>query len=112
MLFSDDQLNSKIVDWSVQAPQILASFRRDFAQVPEDEDMENLVAMLSEISGDFKTLWNQYDVHGRGEGQRIFRTTDEGEVTFNHTSFVVDEDKHLGLIFYARTLKDDLESTT
>lgn len=111
MLFSDDQLNSKIVDWSAQAPQVLASFRRDFARAPEDDDMANLVAMLSEIAGDFKTLWSQHDVHGRCEGRRIFRTIDDGEVTFNHTSFIVDEDKHLRLVFYARTLKDDLEST-
>lgn len=107
MLFSDCQLNSKIVDWSAQAPQVLASFRRDFARAPEDEDMVNLVAVLSEISGDFKTLWSQHDVHGRCEGQRTFQIAEEGEVTFNHTSFIVDEDKHLRLVFYARMLQNE-----
>jgi len=109
MLFADDQLNSKIVDWSAQAPQVLASFRRDFARAPEDEDMANLVAMLNEVSGDFKTLWLQHDVHGRCEGRRIFRTGESGEVAFDHTSFIVDEGKHLRLVFYAKTLRSDLE---
>lgn len=111
MLFSDSQLNSNIVDWSAQAPQVLASFRRDFAQAPEDEDMTNLVAMLSGISDDFKDLWSQHDVHGRCEGRRIFRTASEGEVAFDHTSFIVDDEKHLRLVFYAKTLQDDQESS-
>lgn len=110
MLFSDDQLNSKIVDWSAQAPQVLASFRRDFARAPEDEDMTNLVAILSDISDDFKRLWSQHDVHGRCEGRRIFRTTEEEEQTFNHSSFIVDEDKHLRLVFYARVEQNERES--
>ncbi len=109
MLFADDTLNSSIVDWSAQAPQVLASFRRDFAQAPEDEDMANLVDMLNEISVDFKNLWIQHDVHGRCEGRRIFRRENEGEVTFDHTSFIVDEEKHLRLVFYARSLQNGME---
>lgn len=107
MLFADDQLNSKIVEWSVQAPQVLASFRRDFARAPEDEDMVSLVAILSEISGDFKNLWSQHDVHGRCEGRRTFRLADEGDVPFDHSSFIVDEDEHLRLVFYARSAGND-----
>lgn len=109
MLFADDRLNSQIVDWSSQAAQVLASFRRDFARAPEDEDMVNLVDMLTEVSVGFKTLWNQHDVHGRCEGRRIFRLAGEGEVAFDHTSFIVDEDKHLRLVFYARTIQNERE---
>lgn len=101
MLFADDRLNSRIVEWAVQAPQVLASFRRDFARAPEDESMVALVGALEEVSPSFKALWNQHDVHGRCEGRRSFMIEGRGAVTFDHSSFVVDEDKHLRLVFYA-----------
>jgi transcriptional regulator with XRE-family HTH domain len=101
MLFADDRLNSRIVEWAVQAPQVLASFRRDFAQAPEDESMVALVEALEQVSSSFRTLWNQHDVHGRCEGRRSFMIEGQGPVVFDHSSFIVDEEKHLRLVFYA-----------
>lgn len=101
MLFADDRLNSRIVEWAVQAPQVLASFRRDFARAPEDESMVALVGALEEVSPSFKALWNQHDVHGRCEGRRSFMIEGMGAVAFDHSSFIVDEEKHLRLVFYA-----------
>lgn len=103
MLFADDRLNSRILEWAVQAPQVLASFRRDFAQAPEDESMVALVEALEQVSPSFKTLWNQHDVHGRCEGRRSFMIEGRGAVAFDHSSFIVDEEKHLRLVFYAAT---------
>lgn len=34
MLFADNRLNSKIIEWLIQAPQVLASFRRDLRRLP------------------------------------------------------------------------------
>ena len=101
ILFGDNQLNSRIVEWSVQAPQVLASFRRDFALTPEDETMIALIETLEQVSPSFRTLWNQHDVHGRCEGRRSFMIEGQGPVTFDHSSFIVDEEKHLRLVFYA-----------
>ncbi|ACF00658.1 helix-turn-helix domain protein [Rhodopseudomonas palustris TIE-1] len=101
MLFADDRLNGRIVEWSVQAPQILASFRRDFARSPEDESMVALVESLEQVSPSFRKLWNQHDVHGRCEGRRSFMIDGRGPVAFDHASFIVDEEKHLRLVFYA-----------
>lgn len=101
MLFADDRLSSRIVEWPVQAPQVLASFRRDFAQAPEDESMVALVDALERMSPSFRTLWNQHDVHGRCEGRRSFMIEGQGPVAFDHSSFIVDEAKHLRLVFYA-----------
>lgn len=110
MLFADSQLNSRIVEWAVQAPQVLASFRRDFAQAPEDESMVALVAELEQVSSSFKSLWNLHDVHGRCEGRRSFMIEGHGPVTFNHSSFIVDEEKHLRLVFYAAAVNQDIGS--
>ena len=101
MLFADDRLSSRIVEWTVQAPQVLASFRRDFAKAPEDESMVALIEALEQVSPSFKSLWNRHDVHGRCEGRRTFLIKDRGPVAFDHSSFTVDEEKHLRLVFYA-----------
>lgn len=112
MLFADDRLSSRIVEWAVQAPQVLASFRRDFAQAPEDESMVALVQALEQVSPSFRTLWNQHDVHGRCEGRRSFMIEGQGAVTFDHSSFIVDEEKHLRLVFYAAVTDDESGSTS
>ncbi len=101
MLFADDRLNRRIVGWHLQAPQVLASFRRDFARAPEDESMIGLVRALERVSSSFRTLWNQYDVHGRCDGRRSFIVEGQGTVAFDHSSFIVDEEKHLRLVYYA-----------
>lgn len=60
-----------------------------------------LVTALERVSPTFKTLWNRHDVHGRCEGRRSFLVDGIGPVTFEHTSFIVDQEKHLRLVFYA-----------
>jgi len=101
MLFADSRLNSRIAEWDTQASQILASFRRDFAQAVEDEEMTALVDALEGVSPLFCNLWNRHDVHGRCEGRRSFRIDGIGSVVFEHSTFTVDQEKHLRLVFYA-----------
>ncbi|MCH6039106.1 transcriptional regulator, partial [Salmonella enterica] len=49
MLFADPQLNERLLEWQAQAPQILASFRRDYARAPEDEVMRQRVQALERV---------------------------------------------------------------
>ncbi|CAI0722845.1 Uncharacterised protein [Serratia entomophila] len=101
MLFADPQLNQRLVEWQVQAPQVLASFRRDYARAPEDEVMLRRVQALEQVSPQFRQLWRQHDIHGRCQGQRTFEVADVGQVTFEHGSFIVDEENHLRLVMYS-----------
>ena len=102
MLFSDEKLSSRIAEWDRQAPQILASFRRDFARAPNDEDMIGLVKAMELASPAFRLLWNRHGVHGRCEGRRSFLIEGDGHVAFDHSTLIVDEEKHLRLVVYAR----------
>ena len=68
MLFADPQLNERLLEWEAQAPQILASFRRDYARAPEDEVMRQRVQALERVSPPFRRLWRQHDIHGRCQG--------------------------------------------
>ena len=101
MLFADPELNQRLVGWQEQAPQILASFRRDYACAPQDATMLQHIQSLSDISPQFRQLWQQHDIHGRCQGQRTFVVAGAGEVTFEHASFIVDEENHLRLVMYS-----------
>jgi transcriptional regulator with XRE-family HTH domain len=108
MLFADDRLAHRIVVWDVHAPRILASFRRDYAQAPEDEDMTGLVDALERASPLFRDLWHRHDVHGRCNGSRTFVVEGVGPVAFQHSTLIVDEEKHLRLALYAALADDEI----
>ncbi|WP_447878094.1 helix-turn-helix transcriptional regulator [Serratia fonticola] len=101
MLFADPELNQRLMEWQEQAPQILASFRRDYARAPQDATMLQRIQALSDVSPQFRQLWQQHDIHGRCQGQRTFLVAGAGEVTFEHASFIVDEENHLRLVMYS-----------
>ncbi|CAI2428662.1 Uncharacterised protein [Serratia fonticola] len=101
MLFADPELNQRLMEWQEQAPQILASFRRDYARAPQDATMLQRIQALSNVSPQFRQLWQQHDIHGRCQGQRTFLVAGAGEVTFEHASFIVDEGNHLRLVMYS-----------
>lgn len=101
MLFADPELNQRLMGWLEQAPQILASFRRDYARAPQDATMLQRIQALSDVSPQFRQLWQRHDIHGRCQGQRTFLVAGAGEVTFEHASFIVDEDNHLRLVMYS-----------
>lgn len=101
MLFADPELNQRLIGWQEQAPQILASFRRDYARAPQDATMLQRIQALSNVSPQFRQLWQQHDIHGRCQGQRTFLIAEAGEVTFEHASFIVDEENHLRLVMYS-----------
>jgi transcriptional regulator with XRE-family HTH domain len=103
MLFGDDRLSARISDWDDQAPLFVASFRRDFAQAPEDETMHNLVASLEEVSPLFRRLWRSQNVHGRCQGRRSFHVDTIGPVEFNHSTLIINAEEHLRLALYAAT---------
>lgn len=107
MLFADDRLNSRISEWDSQAGLFVASFRRDFAQAPDDAAMANLVSRLETKSGLFRSLWRGHSVHGRCRGRRSFDVEGIGRVEFDHTTLVVSAEDHLRLALYAATDDDD-----
>ena len=101
MLFANDNLHSRITNWPEQSGQILSSFRRDFAQNPDDEILCALIERLSDQSPDFAELWHRQTGHVRCHGLRYIDCDAIGPVGFNHSTFVVDEEKHLRMVVYA-----------
>src|SRR5690606_18004841 len=110
MLFAEDQHHGRIVEGKEQASRILARFRRDLAEAPEDEDLVPLVETFEGVSPRFRDLGTRHDVHGRCEGRRSFLVDGIGPVTFEHATFTIDQEKHLRLVFYS-AVEGDAAST-
>lgn len=101
LLFADPLLQARLVDWTTQAPLMLSSFRRDYVRATRDADTTGLVDELERISPDFKTWWQQHDVHAPCDGVRTLMLDGKAEA-YEHTMLTIDADRHLRLVVYAR----------
>lgn len=102
MLFTDEHLQNVFVNWKEEMPNILSSFRRDYAVSNQESDIKELVDELKKISPDFNTWWKQHDVHAPCNGIRKLSINGE-PITFEHTSLTIDTYRHLHLVIYARS---------
>lgn len=105
ILFTDPALRKVFSYWDNEAPQILSSFRRDYAQASQETDIRELVDELKKVSPDFNKWWKQHDVHAPCNGTRALQINDK-TVTFEHSSLIIDADRHLRLVIYAQSEHD------
>jgi len=101
MLFTNEALSARISDWEHHAPRIVASFLRDYAESPNNAEMETLVQNLCIASPLFKKLWKRHDVHGSCRGKRSFLIGTNGPISYEHATFILDEDHQYRLVIYA-----------
>jgi len=101
MLFADPDLRRRAPQWQRDAPRLLADFRRDFANAPNDAAMGALIRELERVSPEFRTWWRRQDGDGCTKGLAQVDVDGVGVVDFEHERLVVDEDRHLRLVVYA-----------
>ncbi|MDM9561679.1 MULTISPECIES: helix-turn-helix transcriptional regulator [Bordetella] len=101
LLFTDPGLRERVDAWEEQAPLMLSSFRRDFARATQQTDIHELADELKQVSPEFKAWWDKHDVHAPCNGVRNLIVDGKAE-PFEHTSLIIDEDRHLRLVVYAR----------
>lgn len=97
MLFTDDLTRERMQDRDEQLQNLVAGFRRDFAAAQQAPDFVELVAELERVSPEFKSLWRQHEVHQPCHGKAWFRLEGEPARQYEHTTLIVDQDKHLRL---------------
>ncbi|MFM2482857.1 helix-turn-helix transcriptional regulator [Celerinatantimonas sp. YJH-8] len=105
MLFTDPVLLELFPHWEEEAPRILSSFRRDYANASHDCDIKALVDELKKVSPEFHQFWKEHDVHAPCNGSRELKVDGE-TITFEHTSLIIDADRHLRLVVYAKSEQD------
>ncbi|WP_281397420.1 hypothetical protein [Brenneria izadpanahii] len=71
------------------------------ARAPTAQDIQELTKNLEKRSPDFKADWHQQNVQGSCTGVRTLMIDDIGEIAFQHTTLIIDEDRHLRLVYYA-----------
>jgi len=101
MLFTDPATRALFDPWEEQALQLLSHFRRDFVRATQEPDICALVKDLEKVSPDFKTWWQEQDIHGPTHGFRQLQIDGIGRISFEHTMLTIDEGRHLRLVYYA-----------
>ncbi len=78
------QGHSLDLDWEVQARNLVAQFRTDYARYPGDTSFEELLHDLQHISPLFREWWEQHDIRGLPNGPQLIMHPALGLLEFDH----------------------------
>jgi transcriptional regulator with XRE-family HTH domain len=78
------QGHSLDLDWEVQARNLVAQFRADYARYPGDASFEELLHDLQHMSPLFQEWWEQHDIQGLPNGPRPMMHPALGLLEFDH----------------------------
>jgi hypothetical protein len=92
-----------MADWETGARRLLARFRADAAEHLDDPGSERLISWLRESSREFRTWWEEHEVRGSGEGRKLMRHPDVGDVVWEHATFRHAERPEPRLVLYTPT---------
>ncbi|WP_338884335.1 helix-turn-helix transcriptional regulator [Xenorhabdus sp. TH1] len=101
LLFSDKLYKDLMQPFTDQLIQMVNSFRRDYAKAPYDDAINTLIHRLEKDSLLFRQLWQDHNVHGPCNGIRDFYIEGIGHTKFEHYSLIVDDQRHIRMVYYA-----------
>ncbi|HEY2452960.1 MAG TPA: helix-turn-helix transcriptional regulator [Scandinavium sp.] len=90
LLFTDPQARHMQDDWEGVARLIVNAFRADAARAGASEEIDRLVAELSQQSADFAKYWRNNDVAGHGEGLKHLHHPQMGAIALEFSTFSVE----------------------
>ena len=100
LLFTDPQARQMQEDWVGVAKLIVNAFRADAARMGASDEIDRLVAELSEHSQEFAAFWRDNDVAGHGEGVKRLRHPDIGAITLEFSTFAVERRPDLNMMVF------------
>ncbi|MFD4549648.1 helix-turn-helix transcriptional regulator [Streptomyces sp. NPDC058466] len=65
--FTDPLYRGRSRTWGVNARTVVAQFRASCAAAPDDEGLQELLAQLQQVSGEFTELWERRDIEDAGQ---------------------------------------------
>jgi transcriptional regulator with XRE-family HTH domain len=98
LLVDDKSYQDDPVAYEATARRILAKFRVDYSQAPNDPAFEELIAELEARCPIFRRLWNNPEVRARSEG--VAYHPQLGGLTFEHSSYVPEGSPTLRLVIF------------
>jgi transcriptional regulator with XRE-family HTH domain len=99
--FFQQEAHSLNPDWEVQARNLVAQFRADYARYPGDASFEELLHDLQHLSPSFREWWEQHDVRGLPDGPRSMIHPALGLLEFDHVTFQASFSSDLRVKVYA-----------
>lgn len=88
-LFTRPQCCNPFVNRAEELPALVATFRGSYGRHVGEPAWESLIARLSEVSEDFRTLWRNGDVAPPGDRVKVVTHASTGEVRLTSTSLAV-----------------------
>ena len=98
LLVDDPRYRDDTAAYEAMARRILAKFRVDYSQTPDDPAFEALIAELNAECPIFRRLWGRAEVIGRSEA--IANHPALGGMTFEHSSFVPEGSPNLRVLIF------------
>jgi transcriptional regulator with XRE-family HTH domain len=98
LLVDDEGYQRDAEAYEAMARRILAKFRVDYSQTPDDPAFEELISELNAECPTFRRLWGRAEVVGRSEA--VANHPALGGLTFEHSSFVPEGSPNLRLLIF------------
>jgi transcriptional regulator with XRE-family HTH domain len=99
ILFLEPELQRDPTEFEAAARRVLAKVKFDYSRMAGDPIFEALIRELNDACPIFERLWRSTEVVGRSQG-KFTHPTRVGELTFEHTSYVVEGAPHLQLLIF------------
>jgi len=98
LLVDDPRYRDDAAAYEAMARRLLAKFRVDYSQTPDDPAFEALITELNAECPIFQRLWGSAEVVGHSEA--IANHPALGGVTFEHSSFVPEGNPNLRILIF------------
>jgi transcriptional regulator with XRE-family HTH domain len=98
LLIDDEAYRHDAEAYEAMARRLLAKFRVDYSQTPDDPAFEELIEELNEGCPIFRRLWARAEVVGRSEA--VANHPALGGLTFEHSSFVPEGSPNLRVLIF------------
>ncbi len=109
-MFLDPRARAAQYDWETVARFVVNAFRVEAARAGAAAEVEPLVADLSGLSADFRTMWRDNSVGvGHHDGVKHMKHPILGPIAFEFSAFAVDGRPDLAMIVYNPATSEDAE---
>jgi transcriptional regulator with XRE-family HTH domain len=98
--FTNTRYRDMYMHWASVAPGVVAAFRADAAQYPDDPEFNRVVDDLSAISPDFVELWERHDVGPHMQAVKAVHHPEAGDMVFDKTTLAVADRPDWHLVLY------------
>jgi transcriptional regulator with XRE-family HTH domain len=100
LVFQCPAYKNLIVDWKIQAQEILASFRLDYARMAPSAEFDRLITRLITASSEFRSWWNHNNVAFCSTNRKRFTHPTAGLLVMNRIALTLSASPRQTLVTY------------